>query len=197
MIAFTALQQNKTMLWVRALDSAEARVIPGTEQTSQAFWSPDSRSLAFFDTNTLRRVELAGGPAQEICAVSIPMGGGSWSRNGVIVFSPRPEGVLFRVPAAGGTPQPVTALDHSRGELAHRSPEFLPDGRHFLYVASSGKPGGTAVRVGSIDSMDSRFYWRRPATLFMHHLNLENRARSCSTSKVHSWRNRSIQTGYS
>ena len=156
MIAFTALQQNETMLWVRALDSPEARVIPGTERATQAFWSPDSRSLAFFGTNTLRRVELPGGPAQEICAVSIPMGGGSWSRNGVIVFSPRPEGVLYRVPAAGGTPQPVTVLDQSRGELAHRSPEFLPDGRHFLYVASSGKPGGTAVRVGSVDSLDSK-----------------------------------------
>ena len=156
MIAFTARQQNRTMLWVRSLNSAEARVIPGTERATQAFWPPDSRSLAFFGPDKLRRVELSGGPAQEICAVSIPMGGGSWSRNGVIVFSPRPEGVLFRVAATGGAPQPVTALDQSRGELIHNSPEFLPDGRRFLYVASSGKPDGTTVRVGTIDSMDSK-----------------------------------------
>jgi Tol biopolymer transport system component len=156
MVAFTALQQNRRMLWVRWLDSQEARMIPGTERATQAFWSPDSRSLAFFGPNYLRRVELSGGPAQEICAASIPLGGGSWSEDGVIVFSPRPDGVLFRVPAAGGTPQPVTTLDQSRGETIHRSPAFLPDGRHFLYVASSGKPNGTSLRIGSLDSTDSR-----------------------------------------
>lgn len=156
LVAFTALQQNRRMLWVRSLDSPDARMISGTERATEAFWSPDSRSLAFFGPDKLRRVELSGGPPQEICAATIPLGGGSWSRNGVIVFTPRAGGVLFRVPATGGTPQPVTALDQSRGEFAHRSPEFLPDGRHFLYVAGSGKPDGSALRVGSIDSMDSK-----------------------------------------
>ncbi|MEO8125442.1 MAG: hypothetical protein ABJF23_33220 [Bryobacteraceae bacterium] len=156
MVAFTALQQNRRMLWVRSLDSPEARMIPGTERATEAFWSPDSRSLAFFGPNKLQRVELSGGPPQEICAATIPLGGGSWSRNGIIVFTPRPEGVLFQVRATGGTPQPVTALDHSHGEIIHRFPEFLPDGRHFLYVAGSGKPDGTNLRIGSIDSMDSK-----------------------------------------
>jgi eukaryotic-like serine/threonine-protein kinase len=156
MIALTVLQQNRTMLWVRSLDSAEPRVIPGTERASLPFWSPDSKSLAFFSTDKLRRIELAGGPVQEICPASIPLGGGSWSRNGAIVFSPRPEGVLFQVPATGGKPQPVTTLDQSRGESIHSFPEFLPDGRHFLYLARSGRPDGTALRVASIDSMDSR-----------------------------------------
>lgn len=156
MIALVVRQQNRTAIWVRALDSAEARLIPGTERASLPFWSPDSRSLAYFSTNSLRRVELAGGPPQDICAASIPLGGGSWSRNGVIVFLPRPEGVLFQVPAKGGTPRPVTRLDESRGEFLHRSPEFFPDGRHFLYLASSRKMGSTTLRLGSLDSMDSK-----------------------------------------
>jgi eukaryotic-like serine/threonine-protein kinase len=152
MVAFTAFQQNRSMLWIRSLDSPESRIIPGTEAANQVFWSPDSRSLGFFTTDRLWRVDLAGGPAQQICPVTIPMGGGSWGRSGIIVFSPRPEGVLYRVPASGGSPQPATVLDHSRGKSMHRSPEFLPDGKHFLYVANSVTSGATTLRIGFINS---------------------------------------------
>jgi hypothetical protein len=72
----------------------------------------------------------------QISLPGFPLGGGSWSPNGVIVFSPRPVGVLFRVPATGGKPERATKLDQTRGELTHRFPEFLPDGRLFLYIAS-------------------------------------------------------------
>jgi len=156
MIAFTAFQQNRTMLWIRSLDSPEARLIPGTETATQVFWSPDSRSVGFFSTDRLLRVEVAGGPPQEICPVTIPMGGGSWGRNGTIVFSARPVGVLYQVPATGGAPKPATLLDNKRAEFTHRFPEFLPDGRHFLYVANSGNGQPTAVRIASIDSTDSK-----------------------------------------
>ena len=154
-VVFTGLQANRTMLWVRSLDSPGSTVIAGTEGATQPFWSPDSRSLGFLTTNRLRRVELAGGPAQEICATTIPMGGGTWSHDGTIVFSPRPAGVLYKVSATGGVPQPATRLDESRGEFIHRSPEFLPDGKHFLYVSNSNKREAIALRVGSTDSLDS------------------------------------------
>ncbi len=108
-VVFTGLQGNRTMLWLRSLDSAGSTGHRRDRGATQPFWSPDSRSLGFLTTNRLRRVELAGGPAQEICATSIPMGGGSWSHDGTIVFSPRPAGcftrfrppVVFRNPPQG------------------------------------------------------------------------------------------------
>ncbi len=154
-VAFTALQGNQMMLWVRSLDSPGSRLIPGTEGSTQPFWSPDSRSLGFFTTNRLLRVELAGGSAQEICTAIIPTGGGSWSRDGTIIFAPKPLGALYKVPASGGVPQPATQLDESRGESIHRFPEFLPDGKHFLYVSNSSRREATALRVGSTDSIES------------------------------------------
>ncbi len=154
-VAFTALQGSRSALCVRSLDSSGSRVIPGTESATQPFWSPDSRSIGFFTSNRLLRVELAGGPAQEICAATIPTGGGTWSRDGTIVFAPKPAGALYKVPASGGVPQPATQLDTSRGEFIHRSPEFLPDGKHFLYVSNSSRREATALRAGSTGSVES------------------------------------------
>src|SRR6185503_2068809 len=98
------------------------------------FWSPDSRFIAFFANGKLHRVPAAGGPVQEIC--DAPSGrGGAWSPRGEILFAPGSTGGLFRVPAAGGEPVAVTRLDSTRNETGHRFPQFLPDGRHFLYAA--------------------------------------------------------------
>ena len=155
-IAFTAFQQGRTMLWIRTLDAPEPKLIPGTETASQPFWSPDSRSIGFFNTDRLLSVDVRGGPPQEICPVTIPMGGGAWGRDGTIVFSNRPEGVLYKVRATGGTPTPTTVLDERRAESAHRFPEFLPDGKHFLYVANSGTTNPTALRIASLESTDSK-----------------------------------------
>ncbi len=154
-VAFPAPQGNQPALWVRSLDSADAKVIPGTGGASQPFWSPDSRSLGFFTTDRLLRVDLVVGPAREICEAAIPSGGGTWSRDGTIVFTPKPSGELYKVPASGGVPQPATKLDQSRGESIHRFPEFLTDGKHFLHVSNSTRREATAIRVGSTNSIES------------------------------------------
>lgn len=138
-------------LWIRPLASLEAKALPGTEGAYLPFWSPDSRALGFFANGKLNRIEVAGGAPQAICAA--PAGrGGSWNKDGIIVFNPRAGGPLYRIAASGGEMTAVTVLDSARGEAAHRFPCFLPDGRHFLYVTLPARDGNYETRVGSIGS---------------------------------------------
>jgi len=154
-LAFTVYLNGKLMLWVRALDSLEAKPLAGTDFASSPFWSPDSRSIGFFTPSKLKTVEIAGGPTRDIADVVVGRGG-AWSPEGVIIFCPRPIGILHQVAATGGTPQPVTSLDLARAEAAHGLPQFLPDGHHFLYLAASSSPGESSIRVGSLDATTSR-----------------------------------------
>lgn len=155
-LAFTAAFNGKLMLWVRSLDSLEAKPLAGTENASYPFWSPDSQSIGFFALpRKLETIPVVGGPAQDIADVVVGRGG-SWSPAGIIVFCPRPVGPLYEIAATGGSPKPVTSLDEARGEVAHGYPQFLPDGRHFLYLAASSRPGQSSIRVGSLDSTTSR-----------------------------------------
>jgi serine/threonine protein kinase len=136
-------------LWVRPLDSVEARALPGTEFASFPFWSPDSAFIGFFDQGKLKRIALAGGPPQTICDAPNSIGGGTWNRDGVIVFTPEYGKPFSRVPAAGGVPMPMTKL---AGSVAQAFPQFLPGGDRFLYrVSAPGKPGVAGVYVGSLD----------------------------------------------
>jgi len=121
-------------LYVRALDAPLARLIPGTEGASLPFWSPDGRMVAFFAAAKLRKVALDGSSAVVLCDAPDARGG-TWSKDNIILFSPDRESGLSQVPSGGGQPTPVTQLDKARGELGHRYPQFLPDGRHFLYTA--------------------------------------------------------------
>lgn len=155
-IAFSAVSAGKLQLWIRQLDSLEATPLPGTEDAAYPFWSPDGRTLGFVARTTLKKIEISGGPAQTLCNIG-PFRGGAWGSAGVIVYGPHPLGVLYQIPASGGTSRPVTALDPARGEIAHEFPHFLPDGRHFLYFAVSSRPGESSIRVGSLGSMDSKF----------------------------------------
>jgi len=155
-IALSVISAGKLQLSIRPLNSLEATVLPGTEDAAYPFWSPDGRSLGFVSRTTLKKIEASGGPAQTLCNVG-PFRGGAWGVAGVIVYGPHPLGVLYQIPASGGSPKPVTALDPARGEIAHEFPQFLPDGRHFLYFAVSSRPGESSIRVGSLDSMDSKF----------------------------------------
>ena len=138
-------------LWVRSLDSAEAHALPGTAGANAPFWSPDSRTIAFSIQGKLKKVDVAAGaaPAATICDAPNQVSG-AWSGDGTILFTSA-DGGLARVPAAGGQPEPVTTPDRAHGETSHRSPSFLPDGRHFLYFVQALK----AVFVGSIDSHDA------------------------------------------
>jgi len=139
-------------LWVRFLDTLEARPLPATDVVANVpfFWSYDSRFVVFASAGSLKQIETAGGPPQTLCAVTgIPVGG-SWNREGVIIFGHGTAGPLMQVPSEGGTATPVTVIDPARNELYHQSPVFLPDGRHFLYLRRGGSES-TGIYVGSLD----------------------------------------------
>ncbi len=142
---------GRNVLWIRPLDSLEARPLPGTERAFSPFWSPDGNSVAFMTPDKLKRIDASGGPPQVLCDARVGRGG-TWNRDGVIVFSPYPTEGLFRVSAGGGPPAPLTKLDLSRRENSHRWPTFLPDGRHFLFVVRSAQSENRAIYVGSLDS---------------------------------------------
>jgi Tol biopolymer transport system component len=134
-LAFVATAPGKNGLWVRPMDGTAARLLPGTGSALFPFWSPDGRSLAYFASSKLWRVDTGGSPIAICDAGSVP--GGDWSPDGVIVFSLGPLG-LRRVPSSGGTPEPLTAPDAGRGETTDSWPQVLPGGRILFRVA--GKP---------------------------------------------------------
>src|SRR5262245_1442773 len=140
-------------LWVRSLDAVTPQSIPGTDNAASPFWSPDSRSIAFFANGRLKKVDLAGGPPQTVCDVTSLPYGGTWNRDGLILFAPAANGPLYRVASVGGEQMAVTKL--SSGQTAHRSPWFLPDGRRFLYLVL-GSPEIAGVYLGALDSTASK-----------------------------------------
>jgi Tol biopolymer transport system component len=154
-LAFTTMTgDGKAVLWVRRLDSLTPTPLPGTEGAQFPFWSPDNRSIGFFASGSLKQISATGGAPQIVCAARDGRGG-AWNTAGTIVFAPSGESALLQVPAGGGTPTPVTALA-AAGERGHLWPQFLPDGRHFLYLADSATPELHQLFVGSLDSMERR-----------------------------------------
>jgi Tol biopolymer transport system component/predicted Ser/Thr protein kinase len=153
-LAFVAADPSgRVLLYVRPLESIVAQPLAGTENADYPFWSPDSDSIAFVADGRLRRVDLAGGAPITIADTVLPATG-TWNEDNVILFTPAPANPIHRVPAAGGTPVPVTTLDEQAGEVQHWYPYFLPDGQHFLYFAVGSQAGATdarAVLVGSLD----------------------------------------------
>ncbi len=147
-LAYVAVgADGRRSLYVRALDRLEARVLPGTEHAKYPFWSPDGRSLGFFDDASMNRIDLAGGPPRRLAPVADPRGG-TWNAEGTIVFVPSPGVGLLRIPAAGGVAVPLTTLDPRRQETSHRWPNFLPDGKHVLMlVRRPGDPERLTVDV--------------------------------------------------
>ena len=151
-VAFTAVGGGSSRrLFVRPFSSLEARAIPGTEGAKHPFWSPDGRTVAYFVPGRLMKVAIDGGAPVDICAARDGRGG-SWSANGVIVFSPDLiYAGLSRVPAAGGPAEPATLVDAAQGENSHRWPVFLPDGIHFLYFVRATRDDRRGVYVGRVD----------------------------------------------
>ncbi len=148
-LAFVAMSAGERLLWVRAMGELDARPLPGTENAAQPFWSPDSTAVAFFADRTLKKVQATGGAPQVIAEVADGLAG-TWSRAGDILFPAGGNQPLMRVSAHGGQPVPATTLDPRRGEVRHSWPVFLPDGRHFLFLAVSSDPQTTGVRVGTL-----------------------------------------------
>jgi Tol biopolymer transport system component len=155
-VAWVSRGREGSRIWVRRLDETTPRALPGTDGASYPFWSPDSRALGFFAQATLKRTNVAGGSVQSLAATPLVPLGGTWNAQDVIVFSTRYG--LYQMPAGGGPVAQVAALDRSRQENSLRFPQFLPDGRHFLYVARSGRPEQNAAYVGSLDGKPVRLF---------------------------------------
>jgi Tol biopolymer transport system component/predicted Ser/Thr protein kinase len=155
-LAFPATgSDGVTRIWIRDFAILDEHPLPGSDMRQAAaplFWSPDSQSVAFDAGGVLKRGDVAGGLPQTVCELSFPAIGGSWNKDGVILFGNVAAGIM-RVAASGGTPVPVTTVNASRREDTHMVPVFLPDGRHFLYLGvSRTAPENSGVFLGSLDA---------------------------------------------
>jgi Tol biopolymer transport system component len=148
-------------LWMQLLDGGSARPLAGTEGAAVPFWSPDSRFIGFFTTENVKRIDAAGGPPLTLADSGGSTSGAAWNRDDVVLFGYFGGGNPIRqVSASGGTPSPVTTLDVNNGETRHAFPFFLPDGRHFLYLAVGSKTAGAnspnGIYVAALDSKDRK-----------------------------------------
>jgi len=147
-LAFVSDASGVDQIWIRPLDGLEAKPLAGTDGASYPFWSPDSRKLGFFARGKLRKIAAEGGPVEELCDAPSARGG-TWNRDGVIVFAPTVGGGLFQVRDQGGEPRPVTL---ATARQTHRYPSFIAGGNHFLFVMNDVAADATAgLHVGSLD----------------------------------------------
>ena len=157
-LTIVAMRNGQTQLWLRRLDGTEAQPIGGTEGAANPFWSPDSYNIGFFASNKLKKVDISGGRVTDICPTGPISAGGSWSSQGVIVFSTFAD-VLHRVSDRGGTPEPIPGIALSSDAVGQMWAEFLPDGKHFLYLEwrypSYGR-NDNVVWIGSLDGEKAR-----------------------------------------
>ena len=151
-VAYTAKATSTSprMIFLRSLNSLDTNPLPGTEGEVDYSWSPDSSQIAFATASALKKISITGGAPQVICNHTASYI--DWNRDGVILFWGGTSQGLFRVAAAGGEPKPVTKLDPARQEIAHVLPQFLPDARHFIYLALSAKPENSGTYLGLLDS---------------------------------------------
>ena len=155
-LAYLALVNSTTMIWVRSLDTLEAHAVPGTEGAMYPFWSPDSRYLAFTAELKLKKVDLSGGPPQVLCSVGVNAPtSGAWTKDGQIYFANGREGIA-RVPQGGGDPVRITKVNNPAGEAFHAYPYALPDGRHLLMLDTFNSSDHNAVYLISTDGKESR-----------------------------------------
>jgi serine/threonine protein kinase len=154
-IAFNGIDETKTtMLWVRPMNSLEAHPLPGTEGSGRPFWSPDSRDLGFFAGGKLKRIPVSGGPPLALCDFARGADG-TWGRNGTILFDGSSSGdSVMAVPAGGGNPTGAVRNDRERGVTSSGWPDFLPDGKRFVYI-SFIRSGPDEIRLGRLGSFET------------------------------------------
>ena len=164
-LAYRGLAEGKDRLWLRSFESGQERPLEGTTGAYGIFWAPNGQSLAFFADGWLKRVDLADGYVRKIVAVPGTQRPGSWNNAGTMIYSTATSG-LFKVSAEGGAHgEPVTTL--KTGQSSHRFSQFLPDGRHFLYLAL-GEPEQKGIYLGSLDSTTTtRLVDGEPAFTFL------------------------------
>ena len=142
--------QEAPSLYVRPVGAVTFKKLAGTDNAAQPFWSPDSSTIGFVAGGRLKKIAASGAPPQEIGAIDGVFFGGTWSTDGTILFGSATG--LRRVSAEGGTPESVTTVE--KPEIGHYWPHFLPDGKHYLYLAWSGETDKRAIVGGSIGSND-------------------------------------------
>jgi serine/threonine protein kinase/dipeptidyl aminopeptidase/acylaminoacyl peptidase len=149
-LVIAATVNGKRQLWIRPMDAGQASPLPSTEDATYPFWSPDNNSIGFFAQGRLKNVAASGGPAESLCPVPDARGG-SWNRDGVIVFASSLGGrvSIQRIHASGGTPSDLLATPGD-----YTNPTFLPDGRHFLFVNRQGEQSG--VYISSVEGKEIR-----------------------------------------
>lgn len=158
-LGFAAIgSDGRRSLWVRSFTEFDARELPETANASYPFWSPDSRFLGFFADGKLKKIDVSGGPPQNICDAASGRGA-SWGDDGTILLAPNVYSAIYRVSASGGTPVAVTKLD-PKTEVTHRWPHLLPDGKSFLYVIrpkdNSGGRGPGRLMLGTLGEPGTR-----------------------------------------
>lgn len=144
-------------LWLRQLDSLDARPIPGTDRADFPFWSTDGRSLAYFAGGRLERVNIGSGAPIVLCDASdadTATTGGAWNEAGVIIFG-APQG-LYQVSASGGTPALIMPVSAANGETGVGFPQFLPDGDQFLIFVRSEDMARQGMYVSSLSHPDRK-----------------------------------------
>jgi serine/threonine protein kinase len=146
-VVIAAVIGSEYHLWLRSLSSPDLQPLPGTDEARAPFWSPDSRFIGFFADGKLKTMPATGGPAQVLCDAVGVGGGGTWNQDGVILFAGANLRTIHRVSASGGACAPLPK------QAGGSYPEFLPDGRHFFYVATGNAAG---VYLASFDDPNGR-----------------------------------------
>jgi Tol biopolymer transport system component len=149
-LAFVATVEGKTQLWARPLNSATATPLTEIGAIEPPFWSPDSRFICFAEGDKLKKIALAGGAPETLCDSLGTLSVGAWNREGVILLSAGPRGIM-RISANGGAMTAVTAVDRQHGETHHTAPVFLPDGRHFIFYILTGDQATRGTYLASLD----------------------------------------------
>ena len=154
-IVFVGRSSNQSQLWLRSLDSPTARALAGTERATRPFWSADSRSIGFFADTRLKLTDIDGGLTRTIPSVVAPNPlGGAWNDDGTILLATNPGNPILRIRVDGGDSSPTTRFE-SPQQRSHSSPQFFPDGRHFLYFVV-GSPETRGVYIGRLDGLETR-----------------------------------------
>ena len=144
---------ERAQLWIRSLESGASRPISRTDDATMPFWSPDSEWVAFFARGRLKKVRLDGAAPVDVAEVSLDVNGGTWNKDGTILFSSGTGGDgLRRVSAEGGGSSFETTLDPQRKEMSHRWPQFLPDGRRYILYVRSLLPESRGIYLGALGS---------------------------------------------
>jgi serine/threonine protein kinase/Tol biopolymer transport system component len=145
---------GKIFLWLRDLRSLDVRKMEGTEGATLPFWSPDNQWIAFFAQAKLKKIRITESQPEILCPVGNESGGGTWSREGIILFAPLFESPLYTISENGGPLKQATTFDASREDTNHLWPQFLPDQHHFLFHAMGRK--GNGIYIGALNSSEAK-----------------------------------------